>query len=107
MGTQTEGSKPDDDIGVKEDTPDSDATILYSYTASDHEQDESSSGSYLDVYDLDPEYDGLPYHSQPVIGGKHGASYTPPGWKHLRVKRRKVQCRDDEESESEHEDEQD
>ena len=62
---------------------DSDATVNY--------WESSSSGSYTDVYELDDEYDGPTYPSQPCIGGKHGASYTPPGWRHQYIKRRKLQ----------------
>ena len=41
----------------------------------------NSEGEYTDVYEADEEYDRPPYASQPMITGKHGASYTPPGWK--------------------------
>jgi hypothetical protein len=67
---------------------DSDATVNYW----------SSPGSYTDVYELDDEYDGPTYPSQPCIGGKHGASYTPPGWRHRYVKRRKLQFKKDKNS---------
>ena len=42
------------------------------------------------MYEADEEYDGPPYASQPMLTGKHGASYTPPGWKRKRVKRAKL-----------------
>ena len=42
------------------------------------------------MYELNPDYTGSPYHSQPAMGGVHGASYTPAGWKHTYVKRRKL-----------------
>ena len=48
---------------------DSDATIL--------DLDTSFDGSYTEQYELDPNYEGPEYPSQPC--GKHGASYTPPG----------------------------
>ena len=53
----------------------SDAMILYSYQVS--LSPHSNSSTYTDVYD---DYDGPVYPSQPCIGGKHGALYTPPGW---------------------------
>ena len=54
------------------------------------ESSQSSEGSYTDVFDTDADYDGPVYASQPSYVGKHGASYTPPGWKRIRVKRRKL-----------------
>lgn len=70
----------------------SDDTVLYDVEGVvQHDEDcDSSEGSYIDVYELDPDYIGSPYHSQPAMGGIHGASYTPPGWKHTYVKRRKL-----------------
>ena len=55
----------------------------------------SDEGEYTDVYEADEEYDGPPYASQPMITGKHGASYTPPGWKRKRVKRAKIYLYED------------
>lgn len=81
--TQTE---PYDKV---EEEIDSDATVSYEYQDPDT-CSSTSSGSYTDVYEVDEEYDGPPYHSQPCIAGKHGASYTPPGWKHRIVKRKKL-----------------
>lgn len=70
---------------------DSDATTLDSSVptvdaASD--SDSSHEGSYIETYVTDPTYDGPAYPSQPC--GKHGASYTPPGWKRVMMKRRKL-----------------
>ena len=56
---------------------------------------------YTDVYEANEEYDGPPYASQPMITGKHGASYTPPGWKRKRVKRAKLYLTPSEHTESE------
>ena len=50
-------------------------TTLYIATA------RQRGGEYTDVYEADEDYDGPPYVSKPMITGKHGASYTPPGWK--------------------------
>lgn len=55
---------------------------------SDH--DSTSSGSWTDTYVDDPDYTGPCYHSQPCLVGKHGASYTPPGWKRVTVKRKRL-----------------
>ena len=67
------------------------------------QQDNSSNseGEYTDVYEANEEYDGPPYASQPMITGKHGASYTPPGWKRKRVKRAKLYLTPSEHTESE------
>lgn len=59
---------------------DSDATTL--------DLDTSSDGSYIEQYELDPNYEGPAYPSQPC--GKHGASYTPPGWRKCMIKRKKL-----------------
>lgn len=95
--TNTEGSlqekkdastQTDDDVGGKQennsDINDSDATVCYSF--------ESSDGSYTDVHEADPLYDGPCYPSQPCFG-RHGVSYTPPGWRRRRVKRKKLMTR--------------
>ena len=56
----------------------------------DHDDaDSDSSGSYIETYTTDPTYDGPAYHSQPC--SRHGVSYTPPGWKRIMVKRRKLE----------------
>lgn len=47
-----------------------------------------SFGSWSETYIDDPDYTGSPYHSQPCLSGIHGASYTPPGWKRVMVKRK-------------------
>ena len=100
MATQTD-CEADQDIADSN----SDDTVLYNI--GEHDQDcDSSEGSYIDVYDVDPEYTGSPYHSQPAMGGIHGASYTPPGWKHTYVKRRKLMM-DAEVNEGEDDDEED
>lgn len=52
--------------------------------------EESSEGEYTDMFDADEDYDGPMYASQPSYTGKHGAPYTPPGWKRKRVKRIKL-----------------
>ena len=70
VATQTDFNPEDDD---------SDATRI----------DSSSEGSYTDEYQCDPDYDGEAYHSQPCFN-KRGVSYTPPGFKRVHVKRRKV-----------------
>ena len=103
------------------DTPvnefDPDATSDYSYKSSDEEVDsdattldtppsvgeiyeafksalsDSSGSSYIETYIGDPSYDGPAYHSQPC--SKHGASYTPPGWKKVMIKRRKLEFPED------------
>ena len=54
------------------------------------EYDSTSSGSWTDTYVDDPDYTGSPYHSQPCFTGKYGASYTPPGWKRITVKRKRL-----------------
>lgn len=88
VSTQTDHEK--DDVHVEEEV-DSDATIDYKYQDPDPGTCSStSSGSYTDVYEADEDYDGPPYHSQPCMVGKHGASYTPPGWKRRSVKRKKL-----------------
>lgn len=61
---------------------DSDATIAL-----------ESSGSSTDIHELDPDYDGPCYPSQACFG-RHGVSYTPPGWRRRRVKRKKLMTRD-------------
>lgn len=50
--------------------------------------DSSSFGSWSETYIADPDYKGSPYHSQLCLAGIHGASYTPPGWKKIMVKRK-------------------
>ena len=74
---------------------DSDETRLNSPSRSGKvEQFESdSSESYIETYTLDEEYTGPAYASQPC--GKHGVSYTPPGWKRILVKRRKLEYSSD------------
>ena len=42
------------------------------------------------IYEADEDYDGPPYHSHLCMGGKHGASYTPPVWKSRSVMRKKL-----------------
>lgn len=49
----------------------------------------TSEREYTDTYVDDPDYTGSPYHSQPCFS-IHGVSYTPPGWKRVTVKRRKL-----------------
>ena len=79
------------------------ATCTPPCTPVPQQQDNSSNseGEYTDVYEADEEYDGPPYASQPMITGKHGASYTPPGWKRKRVKRAKLYLTPSEHTESE------
>lgn len=80
MATQTEDDHKNVD---SEEVVDSDAT--------NHEDAaESSSGSYTDIYEDDPTYDGPVYHSQPCMSGIHGASYTPPGWRRRTIKRKSM-----------------
>ena len=55
----------------------------------DHDADSDSSGSYVETYTSDPAYDGPAYQSLPC--SRHGVSYTPPGWKRIMVKRRKLE----------------
>ena len=77
---------------IPEDEYDSDATRLNNPTNADKhdaidlelESDTSSDGSYIETYASDPSYTGPAYQSQPC--GKHGASYTPPGWKRILIK---------------------
>ena len=78
------------------------ATCTPPCTPVPQQQDNSSNseGEYTDVYEADEEYDGPPYASQPMITGKHGASYTPPGWKRKRVKRAKLYLTPNEHTES-------
>ena len=88
--TNTEGSleekkdastQTDNDVGGKQENNsdindvDSDATVCYSF--------ESSDGSYTDIHELDPDYDGPCYPSQPCFG-RHGVSCTPPGWREMK-----------------------
>lgn len=96
------------DTPVKEFDPD--ATLNYSYKVSDEEGDsdatlldtpqfitekesdihsESSGSSYIETYITDPSYTGPAYQSQRC--SKHGASYNPPGWKKVMMKRRKLE----------------
>ena len=120
LSIETPSLKTDSDADSDEtrhDSPvnefDPDATIDYSYKASDEEvdsdatrldtpqtvsekyeairseQSDSSGSSYIETYIGDPSYDGPAYHSQPC--SKHGASYTPPGWKKVMIKRRKLE----------------
>ena len=71
----------------------SDETTLESPIVVSDEPDSSSSrGSYIETYTSDPNYDGPAYQSLPC--GKHGASYTPPGWRRVMVKRRKLEFRE-------------
>lgn len=63
---------------------DSDVTVSYSL--------ESSDGSYTDIHEPDPDYDGPCYPSQPCFG-RHGVSYTPPGWRRRTIKRKKLTTR--------------
>ena len=60
------------------DEEDSDATTLNSEVR-------ESSSSEESMYEIDPDYKGPISQSQP--GQKHGASYTPPGWKKVYKKR--------------------
>lgn len=69
---------------------DSDETRLDSLSPSDKVQLEDSDSS-IETYTLDEDYTGPAYASQPC--SKHGASYTPPGWKRIRVKRRKLELK--------------
>ena len=93
---------------------DPDETLSYTYKASDDEIDSDatrldtplsiankevisdvqsdSSGSYIETYVADPTYTGPAYHSQPC--SKHGASYTPPGWRKIMIKRRRLEFPD-------------
>ena len=78
---------------ILEDQYDSDVTRLDTPTKADKhdlelESDTSSDGSYIETYTSDPSYTGPAYQSQPC--GKHGASYTPPGWKRILIKRKKL-----------------
>ena len=57
---------------------DSDATTL------DQENASSSDGSYTDIHELDPDYDG-PYYPNQACFGLHDVSYTP-GWRRHRDK---------------------
>ena len=79
-----------------DDDYDSDATRLNSpsHDQSDHdvESDTTSEGSYIETYTCDPNYPGPAYPSQPC--SRHGVSYTPPGWKRIMVKRRKLEFHD-------------
>lgn len=93
---------------------DPDTTLGYSYKASDEFEEvdsdatrldtpqsvtenvevlsdtqSDSSDSYIETYITDPSYTGPAYHSQPC--GKHGACYTPPGWKKVMIKRRNLE----------------
>ncbi len=74
---------------------DSDETRLNSPSPSDkiEQLEDSSSESSIETYTLDEDYTGPAYASQPC--SKHGASYTPPGWKRIRVKRRKLEINDE------------
>ena len=86
--TQTEFEK--EESSRASDDYDSDATIDV--------QLESSDGSYTDIHELDPDYDGPCYPSQACFG-LHGVSYTPPGWRRRRVKRKKLLIRSKESEE--------
>ena len=111
--TQTNCKTPDDtsdNSKLPKDKDDTCATAVDKETAATppctpvpQQQDNSSNseGEYTDVYEADEEYDGPPYASQPMITGKHGASYTPPGWKRKRVKRAKLYLTPSENTESE------
>lgn len=79
MATQTKY-----DVVATDEDVDSDATIDY------HHGESESSGSYTDIYEDDPAYDGPVYQSQPCMSGIHGASYTPPGWRRRTVKRKRL-----------------
>ena len=59
---------------------------------------ESSDGSYTDIHELDPDYNDPCYPSQ-VCFGLHGVSYTPPGWRRRRVKRKTLMIRSKESEE--------
>ena len=109
---QTNCKTPDDtsdNSKLPKDKDDTCATAVDKETAATppctpvpEQQDSSNSeGEYTDVYEADEEYDGPPYASQPMITGKHGASYTPPGWKRKRVKRAKLYLTPSEHTESE------
>ena len=75
---------------------DSDATMPYipdndcdSQSVSGADSDTTSEGSYTETYICDPDYTGPAYASQPC--SKHGCSYTPPGWKRILVKRKRLE----------------
>ena len=88
---------------IPDDLDDSDATrldiptsinpenVIHDITAIDLEQQsaQSSDGSYIETYTSDPTYTGPDYQSLPC--GKHGACYTPPGWKRIQIKRKKLE----------------
>lgn len=88
--TQTEFEKEERPRSRASDDYDSDATFEL--------QLESSDGSYTDIHELDPDYDGPCYPSQACFG-LHGVSYTPPGWRRRRVKRKKLMTRSKESEE--------
>ena len=78
-------TQTDEDVdGKQENNSDSDVTVRSSL--------ESSDGSYTDIHEADPDYDGPCYPSQPCFG-HHGVSYTPPGWRRRRIKRKKLMTR--------------
>ena len=58
-------------------------------TAVDH-VDYSLSRSWSETSVDDPDYTGPLYHSQPCLSGIHGASYTPPGFKRVMIKRKRI-----------------
>lgn len=85
---------------IPDDLDDSDATRLDTPTSNNPENDvtaidleqqsaQSSDGSYIETYISDPSYTGPDYQSLPC--GKHGACYTPPGWKRIQIKRKKLE----------------
>ena len=85
---------------IPDDLDDSDATRLDTPTSINPENDvtaidleqqsaQSSDGSYIETYTSDPSYTGPDYQSLPCC--KHGACYTPPGWKCIQIKRKKLE----------------
>ena len=83
MATTATG-KPSMIMKCLNDSFDSDETRLNSPSPSDKEDQLDSDSSYT----LDDNYTGPTYASQPC--SRHGASYTPPGWKCIRVKKEKI-----------------
>lgn len=83
---------PDNVRSVSDDEFDSDATRLDTpdtKVSGNADSDSTSSGSYIETYTSDPSYTGPTYASLPC--SRHGVSYTPPGWKRVSVKRRKLE----------------
>ncbi len=55
--------------------------------------DPESEGEWYYDYDMDPNYHGSPYHSQPMHCLR-GNSYTPPGWMRVYKKRKPAKHQD-------------